>query len=382
MKRMGVPLCVIGAALAGGAVAQSVTPASRVSIVPAPPASTGFVVDFVAGQVQCDDGPAVAVRAERPFPVRAEGIAGSRTLPIDLTFRIDAEGRPLSIARVERQGFSGPHLYHPSEDVLPAFAAWRFAGGRARTGCRLRFDPVAVPIGEASVSLLRRYRVAPHMGGSNEAAVFRRIHAPDSNCIEGGIPQVRMRAFPAFETVPQAPGTWSYSMTGFDIDRAGQPVRVQLLESGGNAVLDRQALAAIRRSRFAPAARHGCTYPYYRQSTTVVAAPAAPDEATFRPKDAQCPETALTFPAPLRFPAGFERRRIEGWAIIGYDVAPWGVTGNVRVLAAEPVAAFGEQAQRVIQSAHQAAAGTGRTGCVDIVRFVMAKGAEPVGEGE
>jgi TonB family protein len=379
--KIGVAMLALGAGLAGAAVAQGGQTIPPISVVPAPPANTGLVIDFVAGQVQCDGGSATAVRVERPFPVWAIGLAGARTRPVDLTFRIDAVGRPLGIARVEQQGFTGPQLFHSSEDVLPAFAAWRFAGGNPQTGCRIRFDAVAVPVTQAPASLLRRYYVSPHRRSDDAAIVFRRIHAPNTNCIETGVPQVRMRAFPAFENIPQAPGTWSYSMTEFDIDRRGKPVRVRLLESGGNPVLDQESLAAVRKSRFAPAARQGCTYPYYRASTTAMTAPPSPDQAAFRPKDAQCPETALTFSMPLRFPAGFDRRRIEGWAIIGYDVAPWGETGNVRVLAAEPAAAFGERAQQVIRSGRQAAAGTGRTGCVDIVRFVMPKEVGPVGEG-
>lgn len=380
MKMLGVALLAAGAAIAGATVAQSEESLPVMSIPPLPPSSDGFVVEFVPGQVQCDGGPAVTVRTEQPFPVWAIGMAGGRTRPIDLTFRIDPEGRPLGIARVAEQGIAGPQLFHSSEDVVPAFAAWRFAGGKPQTGCRVRFDAIALSVAQAPVSLLRRFYVSPHRRGDEAAAVFRRIHAPDTNCIEGGVPQVRLRAYPAFERIPQAPGTWSYSMTGFDIDRRGKPVRVRLLESGGNSVLDRESLAAVRQSRFAPAARQGCTYPYYRAATTALAAPPSPDEATFRPKDAQCPETALTFSTPLRFPAGFDRRRIEGWAIIGYDVAPWGAVGNVRILAAEPAAAFGEQAQRVIQSGRQAAAPLGRAGCVDIVRFVMSKDLGPVGE--
>ena len=34
-------------------------------------------------------------------------------------------------------------------------------------------------------------------------------------------------------------------------------------------------------------------------------------------------------------------RAIEGWAVIAFDVAPWGGTGNVRVVASEPAADFG-----------------------------------------
>lgn len=376
-------LLVIGAVgLAGAVGAQEAYPSARITPHPSP-ATTGMIVDFVPGAVACDGGAAVPVAAERPFPVRAEGPDGARPVPMTVTFRIDAEGRPLGIARGSGM-FAVPHLYHPSEDVLPAFAAWRFAAGQPRTGCRMRFEPVAVPALEAPLALLRRYYVAPHQRGADAAALFRRLHPIDTDCVGTGAPRVRLRAFPDFDAIPQAPGTWSYSMTGFDIDRSGKPVRVRLTESGGNAALDRQSVAAVKRSRFAPEARQGCTYPYWRRATQPLSAPAMPDKTRFVPAEAQCPEsdTGWTTMPKLRFPAGFERRRIEGWALIGYDVAPWGATGNVRVLAAEPAAAFGEQADRIIQSARQAASPTGRSGCVDLVRFVMpaTSGAEEQAE--
>lgn len=386
MKVVAGSLCIgfVGAAaIAGMAVAQNAPMSAAYRVTPVPD-NSGRLVDFVSGQATCDGGAAVPVRVERPLPVWGNGMPGSRPLPIDVKFRIDAEGRPLSIAREDTQGMHGrgPYLYHSSDDVLPAFTAWRFAAGQARTGCRMRFEPVAVPVAEAPAPLLRRYYVSPHQRRAEERELFARLHPADTNCIDAGVPQIRLRAYPAFDDIPQPAGTWSYSMTGFDIDRSGKPVRVRLIDSGGNAVLDREAVAAVRRSRFAPEARRGCTYPYHRNASVPMAAPASPSEDSFKPADARCTGTNLTFPAPLRFPTGFEQRQIEGWAIIGYDVAPWGVTGNVRVLAAEPAAAFGEQARSVIQQAREAASPYGKTGCVDVVRFVIGKGRGPVSEGE
>ncbi|UYY58860.1 energy transducer TonB [Sphingomonas sp. S2-65] len=351
---------------------------------PAPPwtAPVGHLVDFVPGQAVCGGSPAVPVHAEQPFPAYALGVPGLKPVPATVTFDIDADGRPVRVAR-EASPPAPPYLYYPSQDLVPAFTAWRFAAGQPRNGCRIRFEALAAVATEAPVALIRRYYVAPHQREGDEAAMFRRIHPVDSDCIEGGVPKIRVRAYPAFEHIPQAPGTWSYSMTAFDIDRSGKPVHVRLAESAGNPALDRASIAAIARSRFAPEARHGCTYPYYRRSTEPLAAPTMPDKARFVPASARCPDgdTGWTFMPPLSFPAGFERRRIEGWAIIGYDVAPWGSTGNVRVLAAEPAAAFGEQAERIVGASRQAASPEGRTGCVDVVRFIMPEGSAAVAEG-
>jgi len=48
--------------------------------------------------------------------------------------------------------------------------------------------------------------------------------------------------------------------------------------------------------------------------------------------------TVLSLPPLMPFPSRFRRRAIEGWSEIGFDVAPWRATGNVRVLASTPAA--------------------------------------------
>ena len=74
------------------------------------------------------------------------------------------------------------------------------------------------------------------------------------------------------------------------------------------------------------------------------------------------------------------RRRIEGWAVVRYDAAPWGEIGNVTVLAAQPSADFGTQAQVVLRSAKVAPSESGFTGCVERVRFVMPPESGPRAE--
>ena len=97
-----------------------------------------------------------------------------------------------------------------------------------------------------------------------------------------------------------------------------------------------------------------------------------PEEASFRPADATCPAQAEWAVSPtLTYPDNFRRRGIEGWAMIGYDVAPWGATGNVRVLATQPSDEFGAQAMRIITTAKRVPSATGYTGCVDRVSFKM-----------
>ncbi|RKH77604.1 TonB family protein, partial [Corallococcus praedator] len=72
-----------------------------------------------------------------------------------------------------------------------------------------------------------------------------------------------------------------------------------------------------------------------------------------------------------QFPPQFQRRAIEGWAIVQYDIAPWGATGNMKLLLAEPAAAFGDSALSLVRQAKFPASSTGAAACVMRVRFNM-----------
>lgn len=363
-------------AIATSAAAQdrmSAVPSAIVQVPPAPKAPESRLFEYVPGPVECAGVTVTPRSAERPFPVTGFAEPGASAAPVTFTFRIDPDGRPLGIARGPAKTEIGPLAYVPNADVAPAFATWRFAPGSPRAKCRVTFKAEGRVASEAPLSLLQRYITAPHNRAPQERLLFKQMHPADSNCIGANSPEIRLRAFPAFEKIPQAPGTWSYAMAGFDIDAGGKPINVRILSSDGNASLDRATLDAVRLSRFGPVAKHGCTYPYFRKPKEPLGAPKAPDAASFAPADAKCPkdQTAWTSMPALRFPMGFQQRSIEGWAIIGYDVAPWGATGNVRVLAAEPAEMFGEEARSIVTAARQAPSQVGRSGCVDIVRFVM-----------
>lgn len=370
-------LALSGATLIAAAASAQDMPVVRVPpmVPPAPPMpnSTPMLVEFVPGPAQCEEGAITPVAIEPPFPVHAMGSNKEPLPPIAITFAVDASGRPISIAREASRDFERPRLYYAEEDLLPSFAASRFPGGKPHAKCRITYQPRAATVAEAPLRLVQRYFVAPHTRQPSDRELFKRLHPADTNCIGPGTPKLRVRAYPAFEEIPLAPGTWAFAMTAFDIDAAGKPVNVRIIGSDGNARLDRASIAAVQQSRFAPEARKGCTYPYYRRHEKPLAPPIMPDRASFIPADARCAgtDTGWTTKPPLFFPNGFTRRAVEGWAVIGYDVAPWGQPGNVRVLAAQPAAVFGIQAMGIVTGARQAPSPTGRTGCVEVVRFVI-----------
>lgn len=331
-----------------------------------------------AGEARCDGEVERPHLTEPPLPVELGFIPPAwRAEPpqVRLTFRIDADGRPLSISE------GGPFLPLQAQlrDLVPAFSLWRFAPGRQKRDCEIIFTGTVYSVAATPLTDLHRLVILGQPSSGFRSTLRDRLTPPGSTCFNPG-PAVRQRNYPAFEQIPQVPGTASYALVGFDIDARGRPTNLRLADSGGNAALARQSLDAVRRSRFAPGARRGCTYPYWRRSQEVIAAPPVPESAAYRTADSTCPETGSAWAQLPRlvFPAGFEGRRIEGWAVLRYDVAPWGETANVVVVAAEPSARFGSQAADIVRTARATPSSTGATGCIDRVVFRLpATGEEP-----
>ncbi len=96
-------------------------------------------------------------------------------------------------------------------------------------------------------------------------------------------------------------------------------------------------------------------------------------EVWFRPTTSNCDASDDTYATQPRliYPEAYSKRSIEGWAIVAFDVAPWGELGNLRVLASQPSEDFGQQALQVLRSARKAPSQAGRVGCVDKVVFRM-----------
>lgn len=329
-------------------------------------------MDFVPAEVRCAGLPVTPRLAVRPVPVvvySPPAVPGRMTLD----FRIDETGRPLSIGAPK----SDRYFHLDTSDVAPALAAWRFAPGAARTACTIAFALEATPVATAPAALVHRAFALPHSRQPGELALRDRLRADNGDCAKPRYPAVRVRAYPAFDRIPQAPGSASYAMVGFDIDASGKPRNLHIQSSDGNAALDRAAIKAVRDLRFAPGARKGCNYPYHRRQNQPMPAPMLPPTKDFQPAGSTCPPSAMriTELSASDFPAPFGRRSIEGVAIIGYDVAPWGAVGNVKVLASEPAAAFGEVAQRVITRGTPGdEVGNGLAGCVARIVFRLPQG--------
>ncbi|RZM35100.1 MAG: energy transducer TonB [Sphingomonas sp.] len=343
----------------------------------APSSSIGagqVFISWTAQDVRCAGVPVVFTRPPAAMPALGWSTPGNGMKPVSYSFTIDQTGRPLDIKRIAK-GY-----VVASEDLTPALAVSQFAPGAAHAECTLTFVPAPQPVAAAPVTSVMAYTMFP--GQRPTAEMWARVKPAGSTCYDPA-PQVRNRAFPNFDAIPKQPGRPSWSMIGFDIDDAGKPLHLKPVAGNGNAALAAASMAAIGDSRFAPGARVGCQYPY-RVGAGTMPAPPMPEEAGFRTAGATCPAKAEWAVGPvLTYPEMFRRRAVEGWAVIGYDVAPWGQTGNVHVLAAQPAEEFGAQAVQLLAIAKRVPSATGYTGCVDRVKFRMgptarAPGAPPV----
>lgn len=348
--------------------------------VPPPVVNRGpALVDFVWTRVACGGVEQVPTRAARPRVVASQIVVPDTLAPITLSFRISADGRPLGISEPAPDGGSRHVTYLPTGDLPATLAGWQFERGVERTGCTVTFTPRATPIAEAPRALIQRYAGLPRTPWTGWNEAMQRLRTLERGCTTPRAPQPLLRAFPDYETIPQPAGTVAHTVVGYDIDTRGRPIAVETIEGDGNVALDRAAIAAVAKSRYTSGARQGCSVPFYRTTGETLAAPDGPTAASVRPAGATCPtEVEWQRKPTLSYPEEFRLRRIEGWALIGFDVAPWGALGNVRVLASEPAAAFGERGRQIIQSATLRPSASGGTGCVERVVFRI----RPVHGGE
>ena len=329
------------------------------------------LIALTSGTVRCGMQVVVPVWRE---PVVAHGawVGAANTSglsPRTLHFRIDAAGRPLTIREERPDGGT----YGDAGETEAAFAAWRFAAGAPQGECSVSFTALAYPPDAVPVSIAARYAALPNVGGRG-LNVWNTLQPAGSDCREDR-PGRLVSVYPDFGEIPEEPGRLAVTFLNFDVAANGRPGRVSVIATSDNAALNRAAVKAIRRWRFVTGkSHHGCGYYFWRGGKPYYELPAAPPIGSFRRGPGTCgpmPEWAHLPPLSNYFPAAFSRRGIEGWAVVRYDVAPWGETGDVEVLASEPADAFGTAAVRLVGSARKEKTARGYVGCVEKVLFKM-----------
>lgn len=363
-----------GALIAGAASAQDrpehlappiLIPSTRFdSAVPTP---DNAVLRIPQPEARCD-GAAVAPLYQEVLPAYVPGRDWRGAETFDLTFSIAADGRTLDI----RPADGPPTVFDQYQATL---AAWRFPA-QPRKDCRLTIRFRHIPLAQAETADLLNYFAVHRETGALRDAVAKRLGGPGADCGErfgGRRPDVV--SFPDFEKGRRPPpGGRSWSVTRWNIDAEGRTTDIHTLGSSGDADLDAEARRAVAETRMRPGpARTGCVYNVYRSGETLPAPPLPPEEQREDPLQ-QCPDAVgdrFRARSNPEFPRVFRDRSIEGWALVRFDIAPWGQIGNAAVVEAQPAAAFGADALRLVQRSEASSGFDAGVRCVVPVRYVL-----------
>jgi TonB family protein len=362
---------IVAAGTASAALAQNPPPPPVFAPHAAP--SERAMLAWMPGEVRCGGEAISATMMRRPLVTLAWPYQ-NQPASVGYRFRIDETGRPLSIKRSD-----SVHIPQ-TDDIAPSLAAARFDRGAARADCEITYAQRRTSLETAPIEDLISYSLNP-IAGDLPKAGWDRIKPVGTTCLDAPRPQPLTQVFPDFNKVASTPGVRDWSMVAYDQDTDGKPTNVRIDHGTRNAALNTASVEAIKDSTYSGGARIGCRYPYWRAPGRM-AAPPTPDPETLRPAGSTCPTNGdwATRPA-LVYPEAYRRRSIEGVAIIAFDVASWGETGNFRVLASEPSEAFGQQAISMIRAAKKAPSQMGQVGCIERLRFVMAQADTEVPNG-
>ena len=331
-----------------------------------PPA---LILEWQPGAIACDDRilrPASLIPA--PYPRRSVRMP---VRPSEATYRftLGAEGRAMSIdfVKPELDGIIDPTPPYRQE-IVPALAAARFEPVDEPVQCLVQFTENAIRMSEASLEQLIRLRIAARKARvSNE--VWSRF-AP-GNCTTKRLKTLR-RDYPDFRKVDPIPGSNHWTFVSYDVDAQGASENITVVGSSGGDQLNTEVTEAVESSLHVDAEpRTGCWF-YYYKGAGVIEEPERPDLETYGDQPEACEADDKWAEAPrLDYPRTYQRRGIEGWVVLQYDVAPWGEIGNVEVLDAQPARDLVQFAERVLTSGRYKVAGSGLSGCIERVVFKL-----------
>jgi TonB family protein len=367
-----MPASILTLSLLLAAAPQDMLPPMRV--IPAGPVERQ-ILQWQPGAVRCGDSgdpgeEIAATTVVKPYPQTLATAAPPAA--ITLSFDVAADGRAFNIrpAGTQRPRFD-------ARDIMPSLRASRFATGVMQRGCRITYTPALQPLAKADLPSLARLGASP--GQRLDPAAWQQM-AP-GNCRERPRVTPLLRAYPDRRKLAMIEGQRSWSFVRYDIDAEGQPVNPATVISSGDAALDAEVRSAVSQGRYAGGPRSGCGLMWWTPPATVAAPPIPAGGESDGNRACEIPdrwarEPVLTYPEPYR------QRAIEGWAVVRYDVAPWGELGEIKVLAAEPSSEFGEAAVNVLRRARFKPLANGLTGCVDRVRFAIRDGEGDAPPGE
>lgn len=351
----------------GVAAGQSSAPASPpppVITIPArdPSAQAGpHLSVWDAGEVTCADGRRLAGSLiGAPTPVRLSRSMDAMP-PMTFGFTLGADGQARSITS------SGDAVgLARAMDIPPAIAGARFPATATPVHCEVTFTESIVAMDKAELEdliLLIAYR------GPREVPPSAFTRFAPGTCGERPRPRPLTVSYPDFRAIPNPSGRRDWVFLTYDTDAKGNAVDITIAGTSGNADLDAAAAAALKQSRFTEGNRTGC-FRYFWSGHSTVTAPERPPLDSYGERPEACNAEGRWAVEPnLVYPEIYRRRAIEGWAVLRYDVAPWGEIGNIEVVEAQPAQSLGAFAVPILRSARYVEQGAGLKGCITSVRF-------------
>lgn len=338
------------------------SPPPEIAVNTPTPVAERSMIAWEPGEVHCGGAIVSPAFLERPMATLS-WVSQPQASPVTYSFVIEPDGRATNIRKPAKDARA-----MGADDIAPSLAASRFAAGTGHFDCSIAYAPRQTSLGATPVAELSAYSVNAISGPLPKDA-WDRIFA-EGDCRDERALGLKNRVFPNFQGIAGTPGVRNWSMVGFDIADDGVTTNIQTLAGTADPALDAASRSAVEQTRYYKGGRKGCRFPYWRAPATL-AAPPAPDEQAFRPTGSTCPaKVEWAVPPSMRFPEPYRRRAIEGWAVVTYDVAPWGEVSNVKVLTSQPTEDFGNQSISVVRGG-KVAATQGFVGCVDLVRFEM-----------
>jgi TonB family protein len=322
------------------------------------------------GSARLVEGAALPSRTWQPWvpPVSQPGY----TPPVQPTsqvyvFSVDAEGR---VTDLKAQGSAGVPIYGPSDEQSATLASWRFAAGAPATGCKIDLALTYTALNATAPAKLFEILASEQR---NAPPSLRKALAAGTGC-EGGVQRrPNVIVYPDLRAFDDKTIDPAWAAVRYDIDAGGAVRNVRIAAQHGEPAFADAVASATGEAKFFPGApRAGC-FLTYKAQPKATSASKHPDEAGFgRPGDAcKVAEAALNLPDNKFFPAAYAKRRVGGWAILRFDVAPWGQVGAIEVLASQPSAAFGDAARVMIMSARPTPPSSGYRGCIVPVVYAI-----------
>lgn len=342
----------------------SASPDIEVRVVSFAPPPTAIAC--AEGQARFVEGEAVPPRIWQLWKPRIAPVGGAPYVPPPpptsevYTFSVDLQGH---VTDLKRTAIPNTPIYWPTDEQAAIIASWRFAPGAAARDCRLDLAPTHAAIAETSPA-----RLFQILGSDprNAAPAVRKALSADGDCDRGPRRRPQVMVYPDLRPFDDKSVDPSWTVIRYDIDASGAARDVRIAAQHGQAAFADTAAGAISESRFFPGPpRKGCLAAFRAEPQATEAPPRPAGESFERPTD-DCKVTreALNIPETKTYPPPFGKRRVAGWAILRFDVAPWGQVGAVEILASQPAAQFGEAARMLLQGARPSPPATGYRGCV------------------